>query len=257
MKIVAITQARSGSTRLPNKVLKKVNNQTLLDIHLNRIKKSQLITELVVATTTNKTDQAIVDVANKHGLKSYQGSEENVLDRFYQCAKPLNPDWVIRLTSDCPLIDPNLIDNVIDKVVKTDGIDYGSNVLECTFPDGQDIEIFRFSALEKAWKEADLQSEKEHVTPYIHKNSDFNGKSLFKALSIKNEQDFQSVRLTVDTPEDFEVITAIISALGTEKSWKEYVDLYLKQTSIREKNSHIQRNEGYVKSLNEDTQDGK
>ena len=257
MKIVAITQARSGSTRLPNKVLKKINDQTLLDIHLNRIKQSQLITELVVATTVNEADQAIVEVANAHGLKSYQGSEQNVLDRFYQCAKPLNPDWVIRLTSDCPLIDAQLIDKVVSKVTTTDEIDYGSNVLECTYPDGQDIEVFRFSALEKAWKEAQLQSEKEHVTPYIHKNSDFNGKSLFKALSIKNDQDFQTVRLTVDTPEDFEVINAIIDELGTDKSWKEYVNLYLEQTSIREKNSHIQRNEGYVKSLNEDTQDGK
>ncbi len=257
MKIVAITQARSGSTRLPNKVLKKINDQTLLDIHLNRIKQSKLITELVVATTVNEADQAIVKIANAHGLKSYQGSEQNVLDRFYQCAKPLNPDWVIRLTSDCPLIDAQLIDEVVSKVTITDEIDYGSNVLECTYPDGQDIEVFRFSVLEKAWKEAQLQSEKEHVTPYIHKNSDFNGKSLFKALSIKNDQDFQAIRLTVDTPEDFEVINAIIDELGTDKSWKEYVNLYLEQASIREKNSHIQRNEGYVKSLNEDTQDGK
>ena len=196
-------------------------------------------------------DEAIVELVEKQGVKSYRGSEEDVLDRFYQSVKDLNPDWVVRLTSDCPLIDPQLIDEVIQQVIDS-GVDYGSNVLECTYPDGQDIEVFTFSSLEKAWNEAGLGSEREHVTPYIYKNSNFNKKHLFNSLSITNEINYSNVRLTVDTIEDFNVIEAILSKLGTDRGWEEYAHIYKNDELIHNLNKEIKRNEGYTKSLKED-----
>jgi spore coat polysaccharide biosynthesis protein SpsF len=150
MKIIAITQARCGSTRLPNKVLKKINGETLLSIHLSRILKSKKIDQLLVATTTEPADGAIEEVAKSMGLPYYRGSVSNVLDRYYQAAKPHHPDWVVRLTSDCPLIDAGLIDKIIDKAIELD-VDYCSNTLDPTYPDGMDAEVFKYSALEKAW----------------------------------------------------------------------------------------------------------
>jgi spore coat polysaccharide biosynthesis protein SpsF len=251
MNILAITQARTGSTRLPNKVLKTINGETLLNIHIKRILKSRLIDQLVIATTIADEDAAIVTIAKQNNLPFYQGSVANVLDRFYQCAKAFNPTWVVRLTSDCPLIDPALIDTLIAYAINND-IDYCSNSLNPTFPDGIDIEVFRFSALEKAWNEAKLDSEKEHVTPYIYKNSTFNNQHVFQALNFSNPISYAHVRLTVDEPEDFEVVKIIIENLGTDKDWKTYADFYLANNKIQLLNKQYKRNEGYTKSLKDD-----
>src|SRR5690242_17368237 len=140
MKVLAITQARTGSTRLPGKVLKEIAGKTLLEIHLERILHSKLIDKLVVATTLEKEDDEIVKVAERANVSHYRGSLENVLDRFYQAAKIYQPEWVVRLTSDCPLIDANLIDQVIVFAMNND-VDYCSNTLVPTFPDGIDIEV--------------------------------------------------------------------------------------------------------------------
>ena len=166
MKILAITQARYGSTRLPAKILKKVNGMTLLEIHLRRILQSKLISKLKVATTNEEGAGYIVAVADKLGVECYKGSVDDVLERFYKAAEPECPDYVVRLTSDCPLIDPAVIDAVIQKCLES-GCDYVSNVLEPTFPDGIDTEVFRFPALKRAYEEATLKSEREHVTPYL------------------------------------------------------------------------------------------
>jgi len=251
MEVLAITQSRSGSTRLPNKVLKAINGSTLLKIHLDRIQQSSKIDELIVATTVDKLDIKIVEIAKKNRLPFYQGSIENVLDRFYQAAKEFEPKWVVRLTSDCPLIDAKLIDSLIEYAVEKD-VDYCSNTLKPTFPDGMDVEVFKFFALEKAWREAKLDSEKEHVTPYIHKNSTFNGLDLFTSCNYESDKDFSNVRLTVDEPEDFEVVEKIINQLGLDKDWKEYANFYLANKEINELNSTSKRNEGYNKSLRED-----
>jgi spore coat polysaccharide biosynthesis protein SpsF len=253
MEILAITQARSGSTRLPNKILMEVNNESLLDIHINRILKSVQISQLLIATTVAEEDKVIVEVAKKHQLPFYQGSINNVLDRFYQAAKEFNPKWVVRLTSDCPLIDPKLIDNVITYGIEND-VDYCSNTLNPTFPDGMDIEVFKFSALEKAWNEAKIDSEKEHVTPYIHKNSTYNGNKIFTSCSYENNVNYGSIRLTVDEPSDFEVIKLVIESLGTDRGWEEYKNYYLSNDKIKNINSAIKRNEGYKKSLNLDNE---
>lgn len=251
MKILAITQARIGSTRLPGKILKTINGESLLEIHLKRILNSKLITKLKVATTTESDAIKIVNIASKLSIDVYQGSVNNVLDRFYQTAVTENPDWVVRLTSDCPLIDPTLIDQVIKHAIDGD-YDYVSNTLKPTYPDGVDVEIFKYSALEKAIKEANLLSELEHVTPYIWKNSTYAGGTLFKSDCVTYAEDFSSIRITVDTIEDFEVIKALVEKLGTNKSWREYVNLLNQNSGIKEINQLYSRNEGYKKSVKND-----
>jgi len=252
MKILAITQARIGSTRLPGKILKTINGESLLEIHLKRILQSKLITKLKVATTIEPDAEEIVAIANKVGVEVRKGAINNVLDRFYQTALPESPDWVVRLTSDCPLIDPKEIDNVIHFAIDNN-LDYASNTLDPTFPDGIDTEVFKYFALEKAVKEAKLPSELEHVTPYIWKNSSYKGGDLFHSDCFKNDVDFSAIRLTVDTLEDFLVIEKLIELLGTEKPWTEYVNALQKYPEIRAINDHYTRNEGYEKSITKDT----
>lgn len=251
MKIIAITQARIGSTRLPEKILKTINGESLLEIHLKRILQSKLITKLKVATTIEPDAEKIVAVANKVGVEVHKGSINNVLDRFYQTALPEKPDWVIRLTSDCPLIDPVEIDRVIQHALDND-LDYVSNALEPTYPDGLDTEVFKFSVLEKAFNEAKITSELEHVTPYIWKNSSFKGGTIFTSDCVMNEKDFSAIRLTVDTLEDFLVIEKLVEILGTDKSWMEYVRVVEQHPEIKYLNAKFQRNEGYEKSLKKD-----
>lgn len=248
MNVLAITQARTGSTRLPGKVLKRVGDKTLLDIHFDRIRQSQKIDQLLVATTIAPEDEAIVELASAQGLPVYRGSVSNVLDRFYQAALPYKPEWIVRLTSDCPLIDPQVIDMIIRTAIETD-MDYCSNTLEPTFPDGMDVEVFKFSALEKAWRDATSTSDKEHVTPYIHQNSSFFEKALFRSCNIPCAIDYSDVRLTVDEASDLEVITLLIEQLGTGKDWKSYADYYRTNDLVNGINKHIKRNEGYDNSL--------
>jgi len=251
MKILAISQARIASTRLPEKILKSINGETLLEIHLKRIQKSRLISKILVATTVEPQADMIVSIARKLNIGSFKGSVDNVLDRFYKTALPEKPEWVVRLTSDCPLIDPTEIDKVIQYAVAND-LDYVSNTLELTYPDGLDTEVFKFAALDKAHKEAKLTSELEHVTPYIWKNSTFKGGRLFTSDCIKNDIDLSSIRLTVDTLEDFYVIKKLIELLGTESPWIDYVNELLKNPEILKINQHLTRNEGYEKSINND-----
>lgn len=251
MKILAITQARIGSTRLPEKILKTINGVSLLEMHLTRIQQSKLISKLKVATTIETDSNKIVSVCQKLGIEVHKGSLNNVLDRFYETALPEGPDWVVRLTSDCPLIDALEIDKVIQFAIDKD-LDYASNTLTPTFPDGIDVEVFKFSALEKAWKEAKIKSELEHVTPYIWKNSTYKGGDLFKSDCVMNSIDYSAIRLTVDNIEDFQVIEALVKSIGTSKPWMEYVELLEKHPEIKKINNHLSRNEGYEKSINKD-----
>ena len=251
MSVVVITQARSGSTRLPNKVLKEIEGKSLLQIHIDRIKKAKLVDDIYIATTDNESDNVIEELAKELQVKFYRGSEDDVLDRFYQTIKNVNPDFIVRLTSDCPLIDPKLIDEVV-KEAKSQSLDYYSNGLVENYPDGQDIEVIKFTALEKAWKEATLQSEREHVTPYIRKNSTFFGESLFSSNNHNLDKSYSHVRLTVDEDKDFEVIKLLINDLGLDKDWRTYTYYYLNNENINTLNKNIVRNEGYLKSINKD-----
>lgn len=251
MKVVVITQARSGSSRLPKKVLLKVQGKSLLQIHIDRIKKAEQIEDIYVATTEKDCDDAIVKVAKQLGIKYYRGSEDDVLDRFYNTIKGVKPDWIVRLTSDCPLIDPKLLDEVI-LAAKEKSVDYYSNVMEERYPDGQDIEVFKFKALERAWKEATLKSDREHVTPYIRNNSSYKNGTLFSSGSHHLEENFNHIRLTVDEQADFEVIKKMVDVLGLDKDWKTYANYYLENRNLHSLNSDIIRNEGYKKSISRD-----
>ena len=228
-----------------------MNGVTLLEIHLRRILQSKLITKLKVATTDEEGCKYIIDICNKVGVEYYQGSVDNVLDRFYQTAKLENPDYVVRVTSDCPLIDPD----IIDKVVKTcigGSYDYVSNTLIPTYPDGMDVEVFKFSALETAWKDAKLLSEHEHVTPYIKNNSTVLGGNIFKSFNVENDVDLNELRITVDEQRDFEVIKALIENVGIDKHCADYVSYLDTHKDVKDINSSIMRNEGYAKSLAND-----
>ncbi|MEK8180275.1 glycosyltransferase family protein [Flavobacterium buctense] len=250
-KTIIVTQARIGSSRFPEKVLQTLGDSTLLGVHLERLKKSKLASQILVATThENKSDQ-IISIANNAGIEAFQGSTEDVLDRFYQSVVNHNPDYVVRVTSDCPLIDPQLIDKVIS-MVQDNKLDYGANILIENFPDGQDVEVFTFKALQKAWEEATLLSDREHVTPYIRKNTDFNKGNMFKAMNYNAPENFNHVRMTVDEPSDLETVAVLIQKLGTDQDWKSYTHYILDHQEILE-NQKIIRNEGYLKSLNKET----
>jgi spore coat polysaccharide biosynthesis protein SpsF len=255
VSILAITQARYGSSRLPGKILKKVKGMSLLEIHLKRIQGSQLIDEIKVATTNESESIEIEKIAKALDVQTFHGSIDNVLERFYLTALPESPQWVVRLTSDCPLVDPEIIDKVIQYALDQD-LDYVSNTLSPTFPDGLDVEIFKFSALKKAYEEAELRSELEHVTPYIWKNSTFMGRTLFSSDVVKNTVDLSGVRITVDTSEDFEVIKELIEREGIDSPWMRYVDILEEQPHLSIINQQYSRNEGYDKSINGDNEDG-
>lgn len=250
-KTIIVTQARVGSSRFPEKVLQPLGNSTLLGVHLERLKKSKLANQIVVATTHENKAEQIIAIAQKAEVSVFQGSTDDVLDRFYQAVAHHKPDYVVRVTSDCPLIDAQLIDEVI-KMVQENNLDYGSNGLIENFPDGQDVEVFTFEALQKAWQTATLLSDREHVTPFIRKNSDFNNGNLFKAMNYTAPENFNHIRMTVDEPSDLETVAFLIQKLGVDQDWKAYTQCIIdNQESLN--NQNIIRNEGYLKSLKNDT----
>lgn len=209
MKIICIVQARVGSTRLPGKVLKKICGKTVLEHDINRLKQAKNIDEIVIATTTKKEDDAIVDEAKRLNVKYFRGSERDVLSRYYYAAKENKADIVIRVTSDCPCIDYQILDNMIKKYLNNiENCDYMNNTIERTFPRGYDIEIFSFKCLKVAFEEAELDYEREHVTPYL-----YDSKNNFKVKCYKNNIDYSKYRLTLDTQEDFEVIKRMYEEL--------------------------------------------
>lgn len=249
-KIFIVTQARVGSSRFPKKVLKKIGKETMLSLHLKRLQKSKLATKIIVATTHEIGADKIISISEKLGVSSFQGSTQDVLDRFYKSVVNEKPDFIVRVTSDCPLIDPSLVDNVIEMTINNK-LDYGANILKEEFPDGQDVEVFTFNALKKAWEEATLPSDREHVTPYIRKNSSFNQGQLFESKNFDAPNNFNHLRMTVDEPADLETIKILIDKLGDNETWETYSE-YIIQNNSKLKSQSIVRNEGYLKSLNKD-----
>lgn len=250
IKTVLITQARSGSTRLPGKILKEINGKSLLEIHLERLKKCTKVSKIIVATTVEEADETIYNKAVSMGFAASRGSEDDVLDRFYQASKHENADWIVRVTSDCPLLDPHLVDDIIC-YAHSNNYDYVCNGLIENFPDGQDVEVFRFSALEIAWKNAKLKSEREHVTPYIRNNADGKGDNRFTTFNYPCDTDYSHIRMTVDESRDFDVIEHLIQKLGAEKTWLQYTN-YMIENNLTKLNEGIIRNEGFLKSLKKD-----
>lgn len=250
MKIIAITQARISSSRLPGKVLKSLGNSTVLETHIRRALRSTLISKLIVATTDEPGVEGIENIAARAGCDLYKGSLTDVLDRFYQAAKPEMPDYVVRITSDCPLIDASLMDTVLSKCIN-EKADYGSNTLEVSYPDGTDAEVFTFDALENAWKNATLASEREHVTAYIYKRSDLFGGTEFKAVNLKNGKDLSGIRMTVDEENDLILVRKLVEALGPDQSWETYAN-YIIDHNLGNINERTVRNAGYIKSIQTD-----
>ncbi|MBE9231833.1 glycosyltransferase family protein [Cuspidothrix issatschenkoi LEGE 03284] len=212
MKTITIIQARMGSTRLPGKVMKRLCDKTVLAHVVTRVKACSRIDEIIVATTTSPHDNCLVEEAEKLGVKWFKGSQDNVLERYYLAAKEHQADTVIRVTSDCPLLDVETLDQLLSYFQEENSnslnIDYLSNSLKRSFPRGLDVEIFTYSALELAYNSATKDYEREHVTPYIRENPD-----IFSLHNLNNDDDLSYHRWTLDTPEDYELIKIIYDNL--------------------------------------------
>lgn len=249
MDYLALIQARCGATRLPNKILLDLEGKTVLERVVERVKKSKRISEIMVVTTINVEDIAVVQLCSNKAIRIFCGSSDDVLDRFYQAAKLLRPKNIIRITADCPMMDPEIIDLVIDSHEKS-GADYTSNTIKELFPDGEDVEVFTYSALETAWQKAALPSEREHVTPYLKKES-----SLFKLESVESETNYSTYRWTLDEPRDYEFIKRIykdLYPLDPLFGIKMILKHLHQNPTLKNINHQIVRNEGLLKSLADD-----
>ncbi|MCC6502377.1 MAG: glycosyltransferase family protein [Deltaproteobacteria bacterium] len=245
--IVAIVQARMSSTRLPGKVMKGIAGRPMLWHVVNRLKAAKLIDEIVVATTTGCEDDIIEEWCSLNGTAFSRGSLDDVLDRYYQAALSFGAKTIVRITSDCPLIEPALVDRAIERFNKG-GFSHVS--VDSSFPDGLDAEVFSFEALEKAHKEAALASEREHVTPYIWKNP-----QLFSLGKIKSDVDLSSMRWTVDDERDLKFVTEIYEGIGAGERvfrMEEVLRFLRRRPNVLKINSSTMRNEGYAKSLRQD-----
>ncbi|QLA17971.1 aminotransferase class III-fold pyridoxal phosphate-dependent enzyme [Desulfolutivibrio sulfoxidireducens] len=248
--ILAILQARMSSTRLPGKVLKTIVGKPMLSLQIERVRRSSLLDKIIVATSTDLSDDPIEHLCHNIGVGCYRGSLDDVLDRFYKAAEKHVPDAVVRLTGDCPLADPEVIDGVIS-FFQGHGFDYVTNGGKTpTFPDGLDVEIFTFAALRAAWEQAVLPSEREHVTPYIKNRPD-----VFKTGVFMGVTDRSGMRWTVDEPSDFAFVSRIYEELyhkNPQFKTDDVINLLQEQPEIAKINTGIQRNEGLKKSLKRD-----
>ncbi|WP_262429762.1 glycosyltransferase family protein [Paratissierella segnis] len=239
-KVVAIIQARMGSSRLHGKVMKDLFGKPVLSHDIERIKQASAIDEIVVATTLSDEDDIIVRQAFKDGVKIYRGSENNVLSRYYQAGMEFSADVVVRITSDCPLIDPNIADEVINFYLNNDYdlvTNAGLYVENRTYPRGLDLEVFSIKSLKEAYENAKKDYQLEHVTPYIYENSD-------KIFYYKNSKDESKHRWTLDTEEDFELIKAIYGDLykGVHNFYlDDILNLFNKKPELFYINSHIEQ----------------
>ena len=241
MKIVAIIQARMGSTRLENKVMKPINSRPMIELLLMRLAKSKLIHQIIVATSKDKKNLPLIDHIERLGFTCEQGSENDVLERYLQVAKNNQADVIVRITGDCPLVDPAIVDKCIEKFIQSD-VDYCSNVNPPTFPDGLDVEVIKFSALKKASENTNNKHDREHVTPFIISSEKFSKSNL------KNDQDLSNLRWTVDNPEDFELVKNVFEHFNPNINfdWEQILLLKEKQPNLFEVNSKIKRNQGHI-----------
>ena len=241
VKITAIIQARINSSRFPNKVLQKINKKTMLEVIHERLKRSKLINDIVFAIPNSENEKNLKKFLKTKNFKYFTGSNENLLDRYYKCAKKNQTDIIIRITSDCPLVDAEIIDDMLIKF-KKNKLDLITNNSPATFPDGLDVAIFNFKTLHFSWKNAKEKYEKEHVVPFMLKNINF------KKMNIINSKDLSSMRWTVDIPEDLVVIKNIYKRFNNNFfSWKEAVKFVKKYPKDFELNKFMMRNEGSFK----------
>ncbi|XCS11519.1 glycosyltransferase family protein [Aeribacillus pallidus] len=240
MKVAAIIQARMGSTRLPGKILKKVLDKTLLEYQIERVKRAKSIDEIIIATTTKESDDQIVQLCQQLSIPYYRGSEEDVLSRYFEAATQFNADVIVRLTSDCPIIDPNVIDKVVTHYLENkDRYDYVSNTLTRTYPRGLDTEVMSYKALKRAYEEAKESAYREHVTAYIYHHPD-----QFRFFSVSNVKDESQHRWTVDTEEDFHLIKNILEMLYPTKplfTFEDVIQILRSKPEWVQINAHIEQ----------------
>jgi glutamate-1-semialdehyde 2,1-aminomutase len=243
MKTVAIVQARMGSTRFPNKVTKRIRGTPLIELLLDRLRRSKELDQILLATSSATVNEPLAALVRALGYIVYCGSEQDVLDRYYQAAKQVGADIVVRITGDCPLVDPELVDNVIS-AFKGGNVDYACNNYPPTYPDGLDVEVVSFQALEAASKEAVRPTEREHVTSYIRESG------RFRTLTLKHSEDLSGERWTIDEPVDFEVVAAVFEYFHprTDFEWREVLQLRFDQPDLFEANRGLIRNEGAIMS---------
>jgi spore coat polysaccharide biosynthesis protein SpsF (cytidylyltransferase family) len=247
--IGCIIQARTGSTRLPGKIMQKIDSvDVVLNYVINQVKFSKKIEKIIVATTDLTEDNKICENLSLQKIEFFRGSSEDVLDRYYQCAKKFSIDNIVRITSDNPLIDPNIIDLVINEY-KNNKCDYASNTLHRTFPYGTEVEVFSFKSLEKAWKNAKKPSEREHVTPFI-----YNPENEFILINTKHQEDLSYLRYTIDKIEDLKLVREIIKNISTRPIViQDIIKLYKQKPEIFEINKNV-KHDGYELSLKKDNQ---
>ncbi len=247
-KAAVIIQARMGASRLPNKVLMPLAGKPVLEHVIRRCQHAQLVDRVIVATTKDPKDLAVVNLVNVLGVGVYRGSVNDVLDRYYQTARLFESKHIIRITADCPMIDPDVIDRVVGEYFESSA-DYASNGLGETYPDGEDVEVFTFDALSRAWHEAKMSSEREHVTPYLYKND------ILKKVYIRHDVNWGHCRWTLDEPQDYQKLSAIFDALYQKNAIFHMNDImrFLQaHPEVDGMNAKIGRNEGYQKSLAND-----
>lgn len=249
--IAAIVQARMGSTRLPGKTLADVGGRPMLARLVARARRIPGVERVIVATTEKPDDEAILRFAADHDLPAYAGSEDDVLDRFYQAARRYDVSVVVRVTPDCPLLDPAVSGLVLTRFLDGGGaIDYASNTQPPTFPDGLDTEVFSLDALARAWRAATQPSEREHVTSYI-----WTCPEAFRLVNVRREPDLSALRWTVDEPADLEFVRAVYARLGAMADtfgMKDVLELLRREPELGAINQGTPRNEGYVTSVRAD-----
>jgi len=251
MSVIGVLQARTSSSRLFGKVLKPILGKAMILRQLERLESCKSLDKLVLATSEDSSDDELAKLVEQGGYIVYRGSLSNVLDRYYQVALMLKPDHIARLTGDCPLADSAVVDLVVQQHIDHQ-CDYTTNALKPTYPDGLDVEVMTFGALERAAKNARLPSELEHVTPYIHRQSD-----LFELHHVQQEQDLSDLRWTVDEPEDFDFVNQVYQALYPQNAkfdMQDILTLLKARPELQQINASFERNEGAKKTELEDQQ---
>ncbi|MCZ8344728.1 MAG: aminotransferase class III-fold pyridoxal phosphate-dependent enzyme [Leptospira sp.] len=241
MKIIAVIQARMGSTRLPNKVMKQVNGVPLIELLIKRLSGAKLVNQIMLATSTDDKNIPLVNHVRSLGYDVFQGSENDVLSRYYHAVKDIKPDAIVRITGDCPLVDPKIVDQIIETFLEKK-VDYASNTIKPTYPDGIDVSMASFQALERAFKEATSEFDREHIMPYIR------NPEKFKLANVEYKEDYSKERWTVDEPEDFEVIQNVFNHFHPriDFSWLEVLQLLKDRPELFAANRKFMRNEGSV-----------
>ncbi len=235
MNVVAIIQARMGSTRLPGKVLMDLDGETALGRVVRRLRRSTRIQQIMIATTTKPEDDAIISACRQLGCPAFRGSSEDVLDRYYQASRMIGCEVIVRVTADCPLIDPDLVDRSID-LLGNEGADYVATDVPGTFPRGTDVEVFTAAAMARSWRESAQAYEREHVTPFFYEHPD-----LFRLATLKSGLDCRRYRWTLDTFDDYRVLGEICREFRNDDafSWHQVVGLMERRPELLEWNAHV------------------